>query len=237
MKKPESAAERSWRGFTLIELLVVIAIIGILAALLFPALARAKNKASQSVDINNLKQQVTSLHLFATDNEDILPWANWEGGDFPNRPGWLYAIDQAASGHAQFKAETGSFWEDLGHPRLYVCPMDHPEKDDQRKQQVSSYVMNGAVIGYGRINYPPVKMAAMLPDDIVFWETDESRPDYFNDGASYPAEGVSRRHNQGAIRAAFGGWVGYVKFDEWYKQVASTNKNPLWCYPGSVDGR
>ncbi len=66
------------------ELLVVMAIIGILAGLLLPTISRVKNRASQVVDVNNLKQLITTLHLHASDNRDILPWPNWAAGDHPN---------------------------------------------------------------------------------------------------------------------------------------------------------
>ena len=115
--------------------------------------------------------------------------------------------------------------------------MDHPEQHPERDQQITSYVMNGAVIGYERAAYPPVRAMKMQAEDVALWETDESQPGYFNDGASYPAEGVSKRHNQGAIRAAFDGSVAYVKFKDWYDQVAEPARNHLWCYPDSVDGR
>ena len=64
-------------GFTLIELLVVIAIIAILAAILFPVFASAREKARQTACLNNNKQIATGLLMYATDFDDTLPgWTN-----------------------------------------------------------------------------------------------------------------------------------------------------------------
>jgi len=75
------------RGFTLIELLVVIAIIAILAAILFPVFARAREKARQSSCLNNVKQMMLGVMMYAQDyDERLIPgaipyglpgWVNW----------------------------------------------------------------------------------------------------------------------------------------------------------------
>ncbi|HEY3268914.1 MAG TPA: prepilin-type N-terminal cleavage/methylation domain-containing protein [Armatimonadota bacterium] len=63
------------RGFTLIELLVVIAIIAILAAILFPVFAKARERAKITTCTSNLKQVGLQFNMYSTDNDERMPWA------------------------------------------------------------------------------------------------------------------------------------------------------------------
>ena len=70
------------RGFTLIELLVVIAIIAILAAILFPVFARARESAHRTACSNNMKQVLHAIIMYAGDNDETLPYQ--QDGDICN---------------------------------------------------------------------------------------------------------------------------------------------------------
>lgn len=105
------------RGFTLIELLVVIAIIVVLASLLLPALARAKEHARRIKCISNLKQIALAAKTFTLDHDGKMPWhlVPNEGGTYGS---------SAATAWLNFSALSN----ELVTPQLLVCPSDTATK-------------------------------------------------------------------------------------------------------------
>ena len=83
-------------AFTLIELLVVIAVVGIMAALLLPALAKTKEQARSTACRNNMKQLALAFLMYSEDNEDTFPWPGGHPGRAINSPA-SYGADWCAS--------------------------------------------------------------------------------------------------------------------------------------------
>ncbi|MBC8103717.1 MAG: DUF1559 domain-containing protein [Cytophagales bacterium] len=244
---PRRALTPILSGFTLIELLVVIAIISILAAILFPVFAQARDKARSASCLSNLKQIGLSYSLYQQDYDGLLPLTNHSGG----LASWINACQPY-----------------LRNRGVYRCPSDNSAKkwaetdaewsDSTRDVRRSSYFLNAWLAGGGPAgdslygNDAAIKNPASLI--YVSESVEESKSDHFHPmcwGAADPlyptctaaafawnrttnetTEIALRRHQDGANYAFVDGHVKWGKWSQMYFQDAA-----LGIYEGRFDPR
>jgi prepilin-type N-terminal cleavage/methylation domain-containing protein/prepilin-type processing-associated H-X9-DG protein len=205
------------RGFTLIELLVVIAIIAILAAILFPVFAKAREKARQSSCLNNVKQISLGLIQYVQDYDERFPY----GSSIPIRDHWesLWVAMQPY----------------IKNTQVYICPSDSlrsclsggvpanwgAEYTNFPLSYGYDYMLEGQSLG--SVQYPA--------ETGVFAEMN-SRPYFYQQGNALPSGGIGigytsaptrldSRHNDGMN-------IGYIDgHGKWCKndQVANVRSN------------
>jgi prepilin-type N-terminal cleavage/methylation domain-containing protein/prepilin-type processing-associated H-X9-DG protein len=178
MSISRSSSPRGTSAFTLIELLVVIAIIAILAAILFPVFAQARDKARQTACLSNLKQIGNGITMYAQDYDETMPQ---QAGDYAKflttadtEPNW-------AKGIVPYTKNT----------QIYVCPSASPTYNTDTSLPLISYHGNSAVIS--RVGVPMAAISA--PTNIIFcqedwytWTTSYNRPNVISGAGVTPVK-------------------------------------------------
>jgi prepilin-type N-terminal cleavage/methylation domain-containing protein len=175
---------KAWRGFTLIELLVVIAIIAILAAILFPVFATARENARKITCVSNLKQLGTSVLMYAQDYDDYLP------NNFAGKKDTLLWQDLSGSGLMD---------PYLKNKQIWFCPSDKPHTYKNQTYDYS-YCLYNNTADVNKHAYPSKMESHSLAEalypaqKVVFWEVTA-----YHGNRKYIADDLSSKNVRGDI--------------------------------------
>ncbi len=185
-------------GFTVIELLVVIAIIAILAAILFPVFAKAREAARQSSCASNLKQLSLGLLMYVQDYDETMPGS--APGDAPSRWGhWVPGIWVSAAAPSQ--VDQGAVYSYVKNANVFRCPSD-PNANTKRL----SYSMN-SVCGFR-----PIAAAQTVSSTPLLVDESATLNDgFFAYGGNTAGDVPTFIHNDGANLSFLDGHVKWMK--------------------------
>jgi prepilin-type N-terminal cleavage/methylation domain-containing protein/prepilin-type processing-associated H-X9-DG protein len=208
---------RPQRAFTLIELLVVIAIIAILAAMLLPALSRAKEQAVKTKCLSNLKQLQLCWIMYLGDNNDKLP-PNHSSGPHASIDGsWIL-------GNVQTDVNTSNIEHGVLFPynkavAIYKCPADKSVVQATRTETVPSTRSYSMTVYMGEVftkfaeivDPPPARSFVFMDEEDSFNSPNHSINDGYMTMNPYPAnnwaDSPSKRHSRGACLSFADGHV------------------------------
>ncbi len=205
---------RKRTGFTLIELLVVIAIIAILAAILFPVFARARDKANQTSCLNNVKQLMLSCLMYASDYDGCVPFfagyvAYWDSYGWPSIEPYIrnsQIIYCPSIGDKTFKGYSaigGHTPETPGH--WGASWVKYYKYDEYRYPAEAMWLLEPALDGKGTLAYN----ANYEPEVNSAWGS----------GAIDVNRVTTIHHNNGGNHAFVDGHARYVGFTQFYDGV------------------
>ncbi len=206
------------RGFTLIELLVVIAIIAILAAILFPVFAKAREKARQTACLNNMKQLGLGFIQYMSDNDGVTPLASdGTGGNASATvgPGWMYYTGfQNNPNTTVFDPTKGALYSYVKSAAVYVCPDDSLGRGNgPGGNSGNSYSSNGCINSLSNAIEPRTGKSEAVFDNasaimllgeeaanVTNYDTGTSNDAYLytNPGTPTSFDHISTRHSSGS---------------------------------------
>jgi prepilin-type N-terminal cleavage/methylation domain-containing protein/prepilin-type processing-associated H-X9-DG protein len=249
---------RSRRAFSLVELITVIGIVAILIAILLPVLHRVRQESLKVKCMNNLRQLVTAQMMYVSTSRAHLTYPNWGSAVGPTHcwtVGWLYTQGQTHLPLVQDDVRTGALFSYVNSTQVYHCPVHDVEGlAPERTDRLTSYIMNGAVCGYGAVgdqNADPVIWAPSYKitdwrnssEQVLWWEAEENTAGdvdglvAWNDGSSYPRENIlSTRHGHGASIACFDGHVEWMDRIDFLSEMQRPGQNRLYCDPHRPGG-
>lgn len=234
--KSSSPGSSASFGFTLIELLVVIAIIAILAAILFPVFAKAREKAKETACINNMKQLGTAFLMYMDDNKDRFP------------PSYAYFYSAGPQGW-----KTGAIFDYTKTHQIEQCPT--LSRAEKQAQVPYSYTVNSFLLYMGHLGrfddytpyplreqgmplsmYPMPSRTPMLVDERkVREEVNDSDP-VLNDPSFADKDKATTRHSGKAVVVFLDGHVGKVQGgSQW--DIARTSDGLSLYHPQEQDIR
>ena len=212
------------RAFTLIELLVVIAIIAILAAMLLPALSKAKARAQGIRCLNNVKQLQLAWQLYADDNGNVIPPS--AGGSPTTNQSWCagnFAVNPADKTNMDL-IKNSLLGQHAGSTGIYKCPGD---TTDNVRSFAQNCAMNGDDVDL-MANFKFFKKTSSIPSATQYFVfIDESTATI--DNAHFRID-FSQNYNTVAVRdnpAAYHGTSGNVSFVDGHASAKKWHASPV----------
>lgn len=183
------------KGFTLIELLVVIAIIAILAAILFPVFARAREKARQTSCLSNLKQLGLGVMMYVQDYDEVLP------AYFIGR----YSPTPVSAAEPTFGQQDATRWHQswqtgiypyVNNTQIFLCPSTTWQNRGTNYGWCRAYIINGTYTEvFAADAHVPMSRLIKPAETILIGEKAYGNPNYILSGEYYC---LRADHNDGA---------------------------------------
>ena len=191
---------KNGKFFTLVELLVVIGIIAVLAAMLMPALGKAREKAKQADCLNNEKNLSLAITMYSNDNRSHFPFTTQGRPGCGVYGGWIRYENFPCPTEGLFDIESGTLFSYVGTVKVYRCPSEKTHNNN-------SYSINS------KLNAQPVdapKDAASCP--LILEEGTRGTTD---DGYFLVDNNVlAKRHGKGSVIAFCDGHVEWQRWSD-----------------------